>query len=187
MTSVPLLSAAFAACALGAVCVGLACCAMVVRHRFVVVTVHGSSMEPTLHGGDRLLVRLNTVPGRGQLVVAARPAFTPGPDGATRPEFRHGADAWLIKRVAAVPADPAPGGGPVPAGQWVLLGDNRAHSLDSRQIGYFPTDALLGVVVRRLTRVAGWRHGTTTQVTRGEATGHQVGHGPPFTGEHAIS
>jgi signal peptidase I len=50
--------------------------------------------------------------------------------------------------VAAVTG--AAAGTPVPAGQLVLLGDNRAASTDSRHWGYAPVDRVLGVVVRRL-------------------------------------
>ena len=69
---------------------------------------------------------------------------------------------WVIKRVAAVPGDPRPDAcppatvespeGQVPPGKLVLLGDNPAWSHDSRQMGYFPAERLLGVVVRRIAR-----------------------------------
>ena len=38
----------------------------------------------------------------------------------------------------------------VPPDLLVLFGDNAAASYDSRQVGYFPADRLLGVAVRRL-------------------------------------
>lgn len=60
---------------------------------------------------------------------------------------------WVIKRIAALPGDPAPPGlaGPaVPAGMVALLGDNPPQSLDSRDFGYVPVDRLYGVVVRKL-------------------------------------
>ena len=66
------------------------------------------------------------------------------------------ARTWLIKRVAALPGDPVPRDGVpalrsvteerVPPGQVVLLGDNRRCSVDSRQLGYFPLECILGVV-----------------------------------------
>jgi signal peptidase I len=43
-----------------------------------------------------------------------------------------------------------PAGRPVPAGKLVVLGDNTARSLDSREIGYIPAERLLGVMLRPL-------------------------------------
>src|SRR6266545_1800605 len=70
---------------------------------------------------------------------------------------------WMIKRVAALPGDPVPrqavpmlAGRPedaVPPAMLVLLGDNGSASYDSRQVGYFPADRLLGVAVRKLPPV----------------------------------
>ncbi len=136
---------------------------LLVRRRFVVVTVEGLSMLPTLAAGDRVLVRRAGL-GRlrpGQVVVAQAPD-------------RH----WLIKRVAAVPGDPRPAAclpgpsGPgqqwVPAGKFVLLGDNAAVSHDSRQLGYFAGDRLLGVAVRRMSHggPSGSRDGGLTWPSR---------------------
>ena len=103
-------------------------------HRaFFLVRVAGPSMEPTLRAGDRLLVRRAGLVRRGCVCVVAEDDET-----------------LTVKRVAAVAGDPAlgsvPGAGVVPAGCLVLLGDNRAHSYDSRSVGYYRTDRLLGVV-----------------------------------------
>ena len=112
----------------------------VLRRAFLMVRVEGASMEPALRAGDRVLVR--RIRGdrvrKGQVVIVAE------------------ADASLtIKRAAAVPGDSVPNdlvsalSGPVvPAGRLVLLGDNRARSRDSRTVGYFGTDALLGAVAK---------------------------------------
>lgn len=113
-----------------------------VRLGWLVVTVTGPSMQPTLWPGDRLLVRRTSVDGvrAGQIVVL---------------------DAELqliVKRVAAAPGDQAPPGVPagaddrVPPGRLVLLGDNRGASVDSRTHGYYDGTRLVGVAVRPLPR-----------------------------------
>ncbi|MGH3758723.1 S26 family signal peptidase [Actinophytocola sp.] len=136
-----------------ALAVSLAAAVIALRRRFVSVLVEGTSMEPTLSAGQRVLVR-RTGAERihcGQLVVLARPT-----GAVTRPE--PGDPPWLIKRVAAVAGDPVPrdtvpalryASEPrVPAGRLVVLGDNQAASYDSRRAGYFTASTVLGVVVR---------------------------------------
>jgi nickel-type superoxide dismutase maturation protease len=97
------------------------------RRRYVVATVDGLSMMPTLMPGDRLLVRRVAIRQvrRGQIVVVLDPAWP---------------SAWVVKRVAAVHGDP-------PSGLYVL-GDNTQDSRDSRHYGYLTAGALLGVVRR---------------------------------------
>ncbi|WP_117213631.1 signal peptidase I [Allorhizocola rhizosphaerae] len=123
---------------------GLAAAAVVVlvwlRRTWLVVTVTGTSMKPTLDPGDRVLVRraaLRRVRA-GQIVVV----------DADDPEL-------IIKRVAAMPGDAVPPelarlGSRVPADRLILLGDNPEHSMDSRRRGYYEAAGLLGVIVRRL-------------------------------------
>jgi signal peptidase I len=63
--------------------------------------------------------------------------------------------------VFALPGDPLPRarvpklravpGERVPDSSLVVLGDNPSMSIDSRQLGLFPADRLLGVLVRRTT------------------------------------
>jgi signal peptidase I len=108
--------------------------------RLRIAVVAGPSMTPTLHDNDRVLVRRVRCSAlrRGDVVLAALPT-------------RSGT-GWIIKRVAALPGDPAPAGlaGPrVPAGMLVLLGDNPLQSVDSRDFGYVPAGRLFGVVVRK--------------------------------------
>lgn len=149
MTDVRVITAA-GAVGLGALVALLA--AWWLRRTLVVVTVNGESMEPTFRHGERVLVRRVGISSvrRGQVVVVA-----PG-----RPQrLSRDYPLWMIKRLRAVPGDPVPrdevpmlGAEPeptVPAARMVVLGDNPSGS-DSRQLGYFYTANLLGVVVRRL-------------------------------------
>jgi signal peptidase I len=118
-----------------------------VRRRYVVVTVEGVSMAPTLVDGDRVVVRRRsaTEVRRGDVLVLEPPVDAGGRDGLR----------WNIKRVVAVAGDPVPDGVPVegidrvPAGSLVVFGDN-PDSVDSRQRGLFESSRLLGVAVRRL-------------------------------------
>jgi signal peptidase I len=128
------------------------------RRRVVIVTVFGPSMQPALRAGDRVLVRRTEAGGlrAGQIVVIERP----GPDGrwGTIPAGQPTSGReWIIKRLAAVPGDRCPDGVArtaagltVPPGQFVVLGDNAANSLDSRAFGYIPAERLLGVMLRPL-------------------------------------
>ncbi|MGA5134617.1 S26 family signal peptidase [Streptomyces olivoreticuli] len=124
--------------------------------KLVVVTVRGSSMSPAFQDGDRVLVRRGPPPTVGQVVVAERPVrggVWPGDPVRSAAGVR--GRQWLIKRVEAVPGDRVPRAlAPmpqerVPPGRLVLLGDNRAVSVDSRELGYFPADRVLGVVLSR--------------------------------------
>lgn len=99
-----------------------------------VAVVSGPSMAPTLRDGDRVLVR-RTRPSalrRGDVVLVELPA------------------GWIVKRIAALPGDPAPAGDRVPPGHVLLLGDNPLWSVDSRDFGYVPTAHVFGVAIRRL-------------------------------------
>jgi signal peptidase I len=122
--------------------VAVAAAGVWMRSRIVVVRVSGESMEPTLRGGDRVVVRriaadrLRT----GQIVVLASPY--------RRRSARLRDGHWVIKRLAGLPGDPV-WTDVVPAGHAVVLGDNAARSTDSREFGPVPLDRILGVVVRR--------------------------------------
>lgn len=142
-------------------CLGLVA-SLVLGRSFVAVAVHGLSMEPTFRDGDWVLVRRGCDPVTGQVVVVEHPPLTDLrlPNGGSTivtvvPENR-----WLVKRVAAVPGDPVPRDripalaevpeNRVPPGKLILLGDNQLASFDSRRLGYFSSDKVLGVVVRQL-------------------------------------
>ncbi|MDQ3709590.1 MAG: S26 family signal peptidase [Actinomycetota bacterium] len=97
------------------------------------VAVEGLSMAPALLPGDRLLVRPARRPRRGDLVVIRDPSEP---------------NRWVIKRVAASPGEQVVAAGrALSAGAGlVVLGDNGAHSTDSRHYGAVPLRAVHGRV-----------------------------------------
>jgi signal peptidase I len=137
---------------------GVAVAVALIRGRFVVVTVVGESMLPSYRTGDRVLVRRARLAGirAGDVVVIEEPGtggvYRVAPHARAVDPYQ-----WIIKRVVAVPGDPhpaahLPAGTPVaaavPAGAFAVRGDNAHRSYDSRQLGYFPAERLLGVVAR---------------------------------------
>ncbi|MFG6198197.1 S26 family signal peptidase [Nonomuraea sp. JJY05] len=141
-----------------------------IRRRYLVATVDGPSMEPTLRSGDMLLVRRTKLVHAGQIVVVRigdpppvdglPPGLEPGgedelPDKPDHPGWR-----LLVKRAVAVPGDPVPKEGfpafrdapetVVPRHALVVLGDNPDASWDSRDFGFVRGDEFVGVMVRRL-------------------------------------
>jgi nickel-type superoxide dismutase maturation protease len=79
-------------------------------------------MAPTLHDGDRLLIRHGATPQIGRVVVVRLP------DGVL-----------AIKRVARREE-----------GGWWVLRDNPVIGVDSRQVGAIPDGDVVAVVVLRL-------------------------------------
>jgi signal peptidase I len=105
------------------------------RRRPFLVAVEGESMSPALRRGE-YLVAVRPSPRRlrrGAMVVVERPGS---------PGFE------LVKRLAAVPGDPA-GGRVLGPGEYWVLGDNPGLSTDSRSFGPVGTAAVLGVVLVR--------------------------------------
>lgn len=136
---------------------------VVLRRRWMVVTVVGTSMLPALHPGDVVLAR-RCNPARlsvGDVIVLAPPDGAPGRPGRT-PEP---GQTWLVKRVVAVPGEPLPydRSAVVPARAVVVLGDNGGH--DSRTFGPLPYDRVIGVIVRRV------RPGRAQQALRPDTAG----------------
>jgi signal peptidase I len=127
-----------------------------VRRIFLVTTVTGTSMEPALRSGDCLLVRRTRRVRAGQVVV-----FEFGDRPYAKALAARRSRQLLIKRAVAVPGDRIPAeweypdvheiaGTVVPSKSFVLLGDNRAMSWDSRHHGFVRGDRLIGVVIRHL-------------------------------------
>lgn len=141
----------------------LAGVAVLLRYTVVRVTVRGSSMAPVYEDGAQILVHRGGRIAVGRVVVLERPeqGVSWSLPSVGRAAFSRAVAArqWIIKRVAAVPGDPAPldrmpaldrtAGPVVPPGRLVLLGDNPMNSYDSRHAGYFPVERVLGTVVGR--------------------------------------
>lgn len=141
-----------------------------VRRILFVVTVRGSSMEPTYRPGDRVLARragLTEVQVGDVVILGVREPVKPEEQGSWWPgaelgdgTFQVPGTEWIIKRAAAVPGDPVPreafaalaqvSEAAVPEGKLVVQGDS-PHSADSRMHGYYDGDRLAGVVLRRLS------------------------------------
>ena len=149
-------------CVVGALVVivaAVAGAALWARRRLVLVTVDGSSMEPTLHPGDRVLIhRRGLARVRRDDVVVLEPPASEGLVRITVAPRALDGRLWNIKRAVALPGDPVPPAvrkvvdvDRVPPGALVVLGDN-VTSRDSRQCGFFSANDLLGVVVRRVSR-----------------------------------
>jgi signal peptidase I len=125
------------------------------RRNWAVITVEGTSMEPTFCHGDRVAVRRTpgfTVSSGDVVVIERRDGFS---NQHRQPARVWDGRRWMIKRVGAVAGEPVPDGIPVadavvPPGRLVLLGDNAEASFDSRLIGYFSADLVLGGVARRM-------------------------------------
>ena len=112
------------------------------RYLAIPWVVAGSSMEPTLLAGDRVVVDLWTygyrAPRQGEVVLVAGPGGIP-----------------LVKRVAAGPLRPeeVPTGSPFLGdgkGRWFMVrGDNEIVSTDSRHFGPVPGQRFRGRLLWR--------------------------------------
>ncbi|MFI7360808.1 S26 family signal peptidase [Streptomyces sp. NPDC050149] len=131
---------------------GFAAVCVQVRRSRLRVTVAGESMAPTLMPGQVVIAHRVKGPGRlrtGDVVVLVKPER---PGNWRWPAAGKG--ARLLKRLAALPGDPVPGpvasalgvSGAVPEGFAVVLGDNAAASVDSRDFGFVPVDRVIARV-----------------------------------------
>ncbi|RKH46922.1 S26 family signal peptidase [Corallococcus sicarius] len=138
--------------ALGAVLLAGAGGVVWARRQWMVVTVEGNSMSPTLHHGQRVVARRLHGSGhaRSDIIVflltpEQREAMAQGDDPVHR-----------VKRVAAVAGDAVPDWARealgadehtrVPPGKVVVSADNAGRSQDSRQLGYIDASTIIGVV-----------------------------------------
>lgn len=121
-----------------------------VRRRYLVITVLGHSMMPTLRHGQKLVARRrrgNVPVQRAQIIV-----FVPPVPGE---HCFHSDLAYRVKRIVAIAGDPAPPWLPrmagdstllrVPPGMVAVLGDN-PRSEDSRDYGCVPEASILALV-----------------------------------------
>jgi signal peptidase I len=144
--------------------------ALLLLHLFVVQVsvVRGSSMEPCLHDGDRLVVDRVTYSlaevGRGDVVVLRYPR-DPEVDFVKRVVGLPGESVRLCDGDLFVDGVRLEGFGcirdhadfgplQVPTGQYFVLGDNRPISCDSRDFGLVPGELLKGRVRARFWPLA---------------------------------
>lgn len=139
--------------------------------------VRGKSMLPTLADGQRTRVDTRiyqqSIPQRGDIVVFQH--RIPGKEGTEASVKRIVGlpgehvrlagghvliDGILLNESYALGATQAPEGQAtqwlLDAGQWFLLGDNRADSLDSRRLGPVQTEDLVGKVWFRYLPLSQW-------------------------------
>lgn len=121
-------------------------CVAAARVTLLIVTVQGSSMHPTLHHGDRVLVARR----RPRALVKNVVVLVRLPEALNPTGSRNGS-SLVLKRVVALPGDTVPGGVPVPPGHVFLVGDAE-DSYDSRHFGPLRSDLVQGVVVTRLRK-----------------------------------
>lgn len=149
---------------------GGALVALLVRLLFFVAIVEGTSMKPTLHNGEEVMVlrtkkihRFDVVLATDQagLVYVKRVIGLPGDNIRYHNEklYVNGrvvAEDFLYKRLdlnkhqrytADFPADYTSKGVHVPRGTYFLVGDNRPISRDSRTFGVIPKKQIKGRVV----------------------------------------
>jgi signal peptidase I len=141
-----MMAATIGACALVAFAVTGA--VLLMRSRYGVIVVQGSSMLPTYRGGELVLVRKGRRAIRlGDAVVFRTPGDVKG----------SGSPSWIIKRVVAVDGGQIAEGHRDRAGTclvppqciWVV-GDSLQASWDSRHFGPVQSESVLGVAVRKL-------------------------------------
>ena len=133
--------------------------------------IPSTSMYPTLHPGDRIVVlKLERTPSPGQIVVFRRPPaedcggpvvpdlvkrviglpgqVIEGRDGVVFINGKRLAEPWLPKVRTTYTANFGPL--KIPADHYFMMGDNRVDSCDSRDWGPLPASYIVGKVVMRI-------------------------------------
>ncbi len=126
--------------------------------------VHGTSMSPTLQGGDQVLLSCKSNPDRGDIVAVRREDEVPlikrviAVEGDT--VYIHPQDGTVLVNGVVLEEPYIQGSTPqkellgeitVPKGKLFVLGDNRATSHDSRyqDIGLISLEDIVGIAVFR--------------------------------------
>lgn len=172
------------------------------RSAIYAVDVAGDSMAPALKAGDWLLVYRGPLPpglhAYGLVVTARAPegrlllkrvVGLPGEtvqveDGALRIDGRRLDEPYAVGETLASPFRNLTRLGP---DDYYLLGDNRAASTDSRDVGAFPSDRVEGIASLRYwpPRRFGRLHQPARQFAASSDAGHQHhehDHGTPPSG-----
>ena len=143
--------------------------------RISLFIVRGVSMSPTLRDGDLLLVtRSPSAPKKGSVVLLNMRQANGSQFQVKRivglPGERIVFDDGMLQIDGVHHPEPYLGGMPASVGlerltcdvgedEYYVLGDNRAHSTDSRRYGPVPRSEIVGVVRARLWPLVRWGGG----------------------------
>ncbi|XBX07662.1 signal peptidase I [Enterocloster clostridioformis] len=131
--------------------------ALWISNYYRLAAVSGSSMEPALSQGDIVVVRMGTLPQRGDVVLIDSKVLHKriikrviAVEGDT--VFVSDGEIWvngevLVEEYIKEPYEHDKGVWVVPPESVYVLGDNRNHSRDSRVVGFIPIQEVTGTVM----------------------------------------